>query len=221
MKSAFGSWSGGKDCCHACYLANKSGMKVDYLLNMINEDGIKSRSHGLDARWLQMQSEALGIPLARQGTLSADYEANFKKVMLGLKEKGVTEGVFGDIDVMEHKVWIDRVCAEVGITPHYPLWGMDHLQIITDFINLGFETVIVAAKKALLGDEWLGRKLDHKAVAELINLHLSPCGEAGEFHTLVVNGPMFKKRLEITEAKKLVLDDSRFWQIQNCRLTAK
>lgn len=222
VKLAFGSWSGGKDCCLACFRAIKSGMKVSYLVNMVTVDGERSVSHGLAARWLQMQSEAMNIPLVQHMTSHADYEPEFKSVLLDLKQKGITEGVFGDIDVEEHRQWITRVCTEVGVMPHLPLWLEDQGKIMMEFINRGFEAVVVAAKADIMGEEWLGRKIDKQFVADLSELHnITPCGEAGEYHTLVIDGPMFEKRMEITEANKVLKGGRWFWEITQCRLMPK
>ena len=221
MVLAFSSWSGGKDCCLAGFRAITSGLKVSYLVNMVTEDGNRSRSHGLAAKWLQMQSQAIHIPLIQHKATRANYEAEFKKVLLDLKEKGITEGVFGDIDVEEHRQWIERVCSEMDIVPRFPLWGEDQTKIVTDFINLGFEAVIVAAKAELMGEEWLGRKLDEALIADLKKYNITPCGEAGEYHTLVIDGPLFKKRMEIIEAAKVLREDRWFWEIIRCQLRSK
>ena len=222
MELAFSSWSGGKDSCLACFRAITSGLKVCYLVNMITEDGKRSRSHGLAAKWLQMQSQAINIPLIQHRATRADYEAELKKVLLDLKQEGITEGVFGDIDVEEHRQWIKRVCSELGVVPRLPLWGEDQNKILTDFINLGFEAVIVATKAELMGEEWLGRKLDKDFVTDLTNLNnITPCGEAGEYHTLVIDGPLFEKRMEIIEANKVLREGHWFWEIMKCQLTSK
>ena len=223
MELAFGSWSGGKDCCLACYRANTSGLKVSYLVNMVTEDGDRSRSHGLAAKWLQMQSQAINIPLIQYSTTRENYEVEFKKVLLDLKQKGITEGVFGDIDVEEHRLWIRRVCSETGFIPRFPLWGEDQKSMLTGFINLGFETVIVATKAELMGEEWLGRKLDKEFITDLakLNNNITPCGENGEFHTLVIDGPLFEKRMEIIEATNILRDGHWFWEITKCQLVSK
>ena len=222
MDLAFASWSGGKDCCLACFRAISSGLKVRYLVNMVTEDSKYSRSHGLAARWLQMQSQAMGISLIQHRTTTTEYEVEFKKVLTGLKQEGITEGVFGDINVEEHRQWINKVCSESGFTPHFPLWGEDQNEIMADLINLGFEAVIVAAKAELMGAEWLGRKLDADFIADVAKSNnISPCGEAGEFHTLVIDGPIFQKRMEIIEAKNVLREDRWFLELLDCQLRTK
>lgn len=222
MELAFSSWSGGKDCCLAYYRAITNGTKVRYLVNMITGDGMRSQSHGLDARWLQMQSQAINIPVIQHKTAQCDYEVEFKNVLFNLKREGITTGVFGDIDLEEHRQWIERVCAELGIIPRLPLWREDQKQILTDFIDLGFEAVIVATKAEMMGEEWLGRKLDKDFITDLTKLNnITPCGEAGEYHTLVIDGPLFEKRMEIIEANRVLREGHWFWDITKCQLMLK
>lgn len=222
MELAFSSWSGGKDCCLACFRANAGGLKITNLVNMVTEDGGRSRSHGLAARWLQMQSEAMNIPLIQHQATTANYEAEFKSVLLDLKQKGVTRGVFGDIDVEAHRQWIERVCSEVGVIPRLPLWGEEQKLLLTDFINVGFTAVIVATRAELMGEDWLGRKLDRDFIRDITDFNnITPCGEAGEYHTLVIDGPLFEKRMEVIEADKVLREGNWFWEIKKCQLLSK
>jgi len=217
LKQAFVSWSGGKDCCLACYQAIASGLKIRYLANMLTEDGTHSRTHGLSNEVLQFQSQAIGIPLFQSKATWDTYESEFKKMLGSFKRKGVYDGVFGDIDMDEHREWIERVCRTVDITPHLPLWGKEQDEILKHFIGLGFEAVVVATKADLLGEEWLGRKIDFDFVDQLTKLqktkNITPCGEAGEYHTLVTNGPIFQRRMELLETKNILRHDHWFLQI--------
>jgi len=222
---AFTSWSGGKDSCLACYLATVSGLKVRYLLNMITEDGKRSWTHGLSNELLQMQSQAIGIPLTQRRTTMANYEAEFKDALLGLKQQGVRGGVFGDIDLEQHRQWDERVCREVDITPCLPLWGQSQQKILNDFINLGFKAVVVVARADLFGEEWLGQEINLDFLSHLSELKetkgITLCGEVGEYHTFVTDGPLFKQRIEILETDKVLRDGHWFLQILNCDLRAK
>ncbi|MBI4302810.1 MAG: diphthine--ammonia ligase [Chloroflexi bacterium] len=222
MEQAFASWSGGKDCCLACYRAINRGLQVRYLLNMVTEDGQQSRSHGLAAQWLQMQAQAIGISLMQRQATTANYEAEFKKALLALKQEGITNGVFGDIDFNAHREWIDRVCSETGIIPHLPLWLENQSKLMREFIGLGFEAVVVATRADLLGEEWLGRKVDSNFLTDLARLeNITPCGEAGEYHTLVTNGPLFQKAMSIVETNKILSDGHWFLDIVKCKLELK
>ena len=123
MDKVFASWSGGKDCCLACYRAMASGLKVRYLANTVTEDGQRSWSHGLPADVIRVQSQAMGIPLVQRRTTRDSYEAEFKNMLRDFKQEGIDGGVFGDIDFNEHRQWIERVCQDVDITPHLPYGG--------------------------------------------------------------------------------------------------
>jgi diphthine-ammonia ligase len=223
MKEAFVSWSGGKDCCQAAYKAVQQGYTIRYLLNMVTTDARRSCSHGLSSHWIRLQSAALEIPVIQQPTREDNYEAVFIETLRRLKGEGITTGVFGDIDFAPHREWNERVCGSAGITPILPLWQGDQNRIAREFINLGFESVVVATQADLLGREWLGRKFDNRFLQEIASLdkNISPCGEAGEFHTLVIDGPLFKKRLEIRETERVQRDNHWFLDIIKCELGEK
>ena len=225
MNQVFASWSGGKDSCFACYRATASGLKVRYLANMITEDGKRSWTHGQSAELLQVQSQAIGIPLVQRRTTMANYEAEFKDMLLALKQEGVRGGVFGDIDLEEHRQWIERVCGEVDITPHLPLWGQAQEEILTSFIDLGFEAITVVAKADLFGEEWLGRKVDLDFIKHLDELRqtkdITLCGESGEYHTFVTDGPLLNQRIEILETNKVLREGYWFLEILKYDLRSK
>jgi len=225
MQQVFASWSGGKDSCLACYRAIASGLKVRYLANTVTEDGKRSRSHGLPAKVIQVQSEAVGIPLVQRRTTWDNYEVEFKSMLRTFKQEGVNGGVFGDIDFEEHREWIGRVCQEVDITPHLPLWGESQGKILRDFIDLGFEAIVVATKADLFGREWLGQRINLDFIRHLDKLKetkdITPCGEAGEYHTLVIDGPLFKKRMEILKTRKVLRDTRWFLDILDTELRSK
>lgn len=172
-----------------------------------------------------MQAQAIGIPLVQRRTTGNNYEAEFKNMLHTLKQEGVDGGVFGDIDFEEHRQWIDRVCREVNITPRLPLWGESQEALLRDFIDSGFEAVVVVTKADLFGEEWLGRKIDLDFLSHLAELgktkNITPCGEAGEYHTLVIDGPLFGKRIEILEAKRVLRDEHWFLEIVKCELRHK
>ena len=225
MNQVFTSWSGGKDSCLAGYLATINGLQVRYLANTVTEDGQRSCSHGLSAKVIEVQSQAIGIPLVQQQTTNDTFEAEFKSMLRAFKQEGIDGGVFGDIDFIEHRQWIERVCREVDITPHLPLWGQSQDKILRDFINLEFEAVVVATKANLLGEEWLGRRVDLDFLKLLDELsetkEITPCGEAGEYHTLVIDGPLFKKRIEILETERVLRNEHWFLEILKSELRAK
>jgi len=223
MERVFASWSGGKDCCLALHRARLSGLDVCYLANTVTADGQRSCSHGMAAGVIKKQAEALGIPIFQQPTGKDDYEARFVEMLKFFQTQGITGGVFGDIDFNAHREWIERVCASAGMTPHLPLWLEDQRKLVEEFIDAGYVTVVVAVKAEILGEEFLGRRLDRRFLDDLAGLHrgITPCGEAGEFHTLVLDGPLFKKRLEIIESRKETRGDHHFLEILGVEIKNK
>lgn len=225
MNQVFVSWSGGKDCCLAAYRATNKGLQIRYLANTVTEDSQQSRSHGLAAGVLKMQAQAMGIPLVQRRTGKDNYETEFKSMLREFTKEGITGGIFGDIDFNEHRVWIDRVCQEANITPHLPLWEQNQTEIMNDFVASGFKAVVVATRADILGEEWLGRKVDLAFIKDLAELGktrpITPCGEAGEYHTLVIDGPLFKQRLEILETNRVLKDGHWFLNISKSVLRDK
>jgi len=206
----FASWSGGKECALATYKAISQGHEVLYLLNFISEDGERSRSHGIKAGVLALQAEAIGIPLIQVKTSWENYEENFKKVVRELKDKGIEGGVFGDIDLQEHRDWVERVCGEVGIKAFLPLWQVRPEELIDEFLRLEFKAMVVATR---LDESLLGKVLNKALVRQIIKLGSHPCGESGEYHTFVTAGPIFRRALKITKGERERRDNMWFWEI--------
>jgi uncharacterized protein (TIGR00290 family) len=202
------SWSGGKDSCFACYKTIQEGHDVSQLLIMMS-DPSKSNFHMIPSDMLDAQSQVIGIPIVKWTTTPDTYEQEFKKALLQMKAKGVEGIVTGDVyDVALHEAgWLDRVCKEVGLKPVKPLWHRDTQQILNEFINEGFKATVVRVKTDVLGMEWLGREINKDFFDDLLKLGtVDPCGERGEFHTFVTDGPLFKKRIEIIESEKVKLN---------------
>jgi diphthine-ammonia ligase len=204
------SWSGGKDSCFACYKAIQEGHDVSNLLIMMSDPSV-SNFHLIRSDMLDAQSEAIGIPIVKWTTTAETYEQEFKNALLKMKAEGVEGIVTGDVfDVALHEAgWLDRICKEVGLTPVRPLWHRDTTKILDEFINDGFKATLVRVKLDLLGMDWLGREIDRKFFDDLLKLGtVDLCGEHGEFHTFVTDGPLFKKqRIEILESEKTKLNN--------------
>jgi len=216
---AFVSWSGGKDAALSYYRA-MGDFQVTHLLNMIAENGQISRSHGIRTDVLRMQAEAMGIKIVQPKSSWETYEAEFKKALSGLKDKGVEAGIFGDIDLDAHREWVERVSKESGIEAVLPLWGEKNREnLIEELIEAGFETVVVATKKDVLGPEWLGRRIDYDFVRDISKIKgVDISGEGGEYHTFVVSGPIFKKSINIVKSDKITRDQHCFLDISECEL---
>ena len=215
MMRVVASWSGGKESCFACHMAMMEGFEVSHLLNFISEDVGRCMSHGLDSKLILTQAQAIEIPVIQRKVTWDTYEQEFKSAIHELKQVGVKGAVFGDVDLQEHKDWVDRVCKELDIEAIEPLWGADPEHILTEFMNEGFEAIVARAKADLFGKEWLGLKIDGNFVRELhklknkSNFHI--LGEVGEYHTFVTNGPLFKRRIKILESDKVLKNG--YWSL--------
>ena len=194
----------------AAYKAVSQGYRVLYLVNFVSEDGKRSRSHGIPSGVLDLQAKAIGIPMVQVKTSWGDYEENFKKVVTELKQKGIEGGVFGDMDLKEHREWIERVCAELEIKPLLPLWMIGPEQLLTDFWSLGFKAVVVATR---LDESLLGKPLGKAFLDEIQKFNCHPCGESGEYHTFVFDGPIFQRPLKVIPGKKEKRDSVWFMEI--------
>ena len=222
MTRVFVSWSGGKESSLAFHRAKLDELCPSCLLNMMSEDSSRSRTHGLAQEVVSLQAEAIDIPLVQRKTSWRDYEDNFKETVLEIKKSGIEGGVFGDIDLEEHRTWVERICKETGVRGYLPLWAKDQKEILENFIDSGFEAIVVAVKKEILNKSWLGRKIDGRFVKDITTLdNISPCGEAGEYHTLVIDGPIFKKRMIIRESEAIQRPEQWFLDISRCILEDK
>jgi uncharacterized protein (TIGR00290 family) len=202
------AWSGGKDSCFACYKAAKDGLDVISLLTFMKSKEA-SNFHDIPVALLDAQAFALGLPLVKQVTEPHLYEQRFKEALLKFKAQGVQGLVTGDIyEVANHEEgWLERVCKEVGIVPIRPLWQGNTTQIFKDFINAGFKSTVVRTKLDILDSEWLGRELNEPFLEDILKLrNVDPCGEGGEYHTIVTDGPNFNNCIKLTETEISVND---------------
>ncbi len=203
----FVSWSGGKDSALACYRAMKDPqIQVACFLNMLDETGTRSRSHGLSPELLQLQANAAGVLMVQRSATWNDYESGFKEALLDLKNRGVEAGVFGDIDLQAHRDWVERVCGEVGLRAILPLWNEGRRKLIDELIGAGFRAKICVTDANYMDESWLGCDIDADFVrkAEAAG-NIDLCGEKGEYHTFVYDGPIFKKPVEIVCEDKMLV----------------
>jgi diphthine-ammonia ligase len=199
------SWSGGKDSCFACYLAASRGLHISHLVHFDRPENL----HGVDPGMILEQARLTGIPLIQKQVNQQEFEAEFKRTMTSLKAEGITGMIFGDIYLVPHKEWIDRICSELDIEAVLPLWNMDTGTIIQEFFRCGFETIVASGDRKLIDRKWIGRRMDDRFIEYLRENKLDVCGENGEFHTFVTAGPLFKGRIEITDSS--VTGRDGFW----------
>jgi uncharacterized protein (TIGR00290 family) len=197
MKNILCSWSGGKDSCFALMKAIKSGYYPKGLLNVLNEEGRISRSHGIPVDILKAQAKAANLPVQLIESSWKDYEPKFIEALKQLKkEYDLTHAVFGDIDLQAHRDWEEKVCKEADLNAVLPLWRQDRKDLVMQMLNSGIKTIIVSCNE-IMGERFLGKHLTKKLIVELETLGIDACGENGEYHTLVLDCPLFANAINV------------------------
>ena len=206
------SWSGGKDSCFALMQALKEGHEPVALVNMMNENGKISRSHGLPFAILQQQASAMQLPIVATPTTWGEYEAKFLQVLAGVKLAYSIEAmVFGDIDLQAHRDWEEMVCNKSELSAILPNWQQDRKVLVHQMIDAGIETMIVSCNTTM-GEWFLGKVITTEFVKEFERVGVDVCGENGEFHTLVLNCPLFSNRISVPTYNTVLHND--YWFLQ-------
>lgn len=203
------SWSSGKDSAFACWKALQQSHEVRWLLNSISKEYDRVSFHGVKSELVQLQAEAIGIPIAQPRVTKDTYEQEFKRTISRWrkiwKKRKIEGAVFGDISLRESREWTERVCKELGITPVYPLWGQKHKVLLEEFVQAGFKAMVTCTQANLLGKEWVGRWIDEKFIQDLQKFKdVDLCGENGEYHTFVTAGPLFRKEISLLASRKVL-----------------
>ncbi|PIC63753.1 adenosine nucleotide hydrolase [Sporosarcina sp. P13] len=209
------SWSGGKDSALATYRAIKAGDTPAMLWTMFEQDQSHSKSHALPLEIIQAQAKQIGAPLMIRKADWAGYEMQFLDAMRVCKAHGIPQAVFGDIDLEDHLLWVQSMCAKVGMEAVHPLWEEPRRTLLEEFINEGFEAYIVVVNTKMMPAEFIGRRFTIELMDELEALGIDSCGESGEFHTVVVDGPIFKERIAVRMGETVEKDGYVFL---NCEI---
>jgi len=197
------SWSGGKDCCYALMLVISKGNKQSVLLNMMNENNKISRSHGLTPSLLNQQAIAIGVPLVAIPSSWEDYEKNYIEALKNLKDKYQTNAVvFGDIDLEPHREWEEKVCKAAKLKAILPLWQQNRKELVFEMIDNGIKAIITSCN-ILLGHSFLGKEITKQLVEEMEALGVDACGENGEYHTIVIDCPLFSNPIILPKHSKI------------------
>jgi diphthine-ammonia ligase len=189
------SSSGGKDSMLALWHARDLNLRPATLLTMFDETGKRSRSHGVSRTLAGAQARALGLDLFAPSAGWKDYEKVFVEALNELRERGHEVAIFGDIDLEPHREWEARVCKQAGVNHCLPLWHRSRLELARESIALGFKSIVVCVDSRFLGDAYCGRLFDESFIRDLPP-GVDACGENGEFHTFVYDGPSFNRPVE-------------------------
>ncbi|MBC7902821.1 MAG: diphthine--ammonia ligase [Gemmatimonadaceae bacterium] len=192
--------------------AMQQGYEPRVLINMMNENGRISRSHGLPYALLSHQASEINLPLVAHPASWENYESIFIGALKDMKTRyGISSMVFGDIDLQAHRDWEEKVCLAADMEAVLPIWKQDREILVGNMIDAGIETMIVSCNETL-GENFLGRMLTRELLPELRALGVDVCGENGEFHTLVVNCPLFKNPISVPPFVKVKHD--KYWFLQ-------
>ena len=208
MKKAFFNWSSGKDSALALYkVLQQKEYNVETLLTNVNKDYSRISMHGLREELLDKQVEQLGLPLQKL-YFPADvtmemYNQKMKAKLTEFKDQGLDYSIFGDIFLEDLKNYRDTKLAEVDLKGVYPIWKIDTTEVIKEFLALGFKAITVCVNAKLLGEEFVGRVIDEQFIKDLPE-GIDVCGENGEFHTFVFDGPIFKNPIEFEIGEKVL-----------------
>jgi uncharacterized protein (TIGR00290 family) len=207
------SWSGGKDSCLALFEVQKAGdYCVAALLTTVTRDYDRISMHGVRRVLLEKQAASLHAPLHQvliaKGASNQEYETNLIEAISAYRNQGIDSVVFGDLFLEDIKTYRDQFLARHGLRGVYPVWMRDTTEFIREFIELGFQAIITCVNADVLDASFAGMIIDENFLAAL-PADVDPCGENGEFHTFVFDGPNFAQPVEFAVGETILRDG--FW----------
>lgn len=188
------SYSCGKDSTLALHRM-AAGHTPVCLVVMVDRSSERSYFHGADSALLAQYEDALGLPMVLCPSNGSDYHLAFEEGLRRAKALGAEGAAFGDIDIADNRRWEEERCAAAGLTAHFPLWQRSRAENVQDLLDLGYRCIIKSVDPDLLPTSLLGRVLDHGAINVMARAGVDICGENGEYHTLAVDGPLFRHPL--------------------------
>lgn len=208
------TWSGGKDSALALYeLGMTEGYEIAALLTTVTEDYDRVSMHGVRAAVLELQAESLRLPLDKvyipRDSSNEEYEATMRDKLMLYRSQGVSCVVFGDIFLEDVRKYREENLARVGMKGIFPLWRRGTAELGHTFIALGFKAITTCVDSNLLEQRFVGRVFDERFLSEL-PAGVDPCGENGEFHSFVYDGPIFRETIPYKKGK-VVLRENRFY----------
>ena len=209
-KDIFFCWSGGKDSARALYeIQEANDCTVAALLTTITEDYDRISMHGVRRALLERQAEALGLPLQKvyipKDATNDVYESRMRTILEEGLRKGIDTVAFGDIFLEDLKLYREKNLAQLGMKGIFPIWKRDSRELAQAFIGLGFKAVLVCVDTAILDASFAGRVFNEDLLRDLPS-KVDPCGENGEFHSFVVDGPNFKQAISYTRGERVQRD---------------
>jgi uncharacterized protein (TIGR00290 family) len=196
MTRAYFNWSGGKDSALALWkVLKEKEFKVEYLLTSMNSFHDRVSMHGVRRNLLEAQARSLNISLTTvelpEEPSMAEYETALTDKVNWIKEQGITHSIFGDIFLEDLKTYREQKLASAGIQCVFPIWKTDTNNLIRKFLDEGFKAIVVCINEKFLDESFCGRVIDENFLNDLPSM-VDACGENGEFHSFVYDGPIFK-----------------------------
>ncbi len=194
------NWSSGKDSALALYkILKEDRFEIATLLTSINQEFQRISMHGVNVSLLEDQAECLGFPLIKleipKEPSMEQYQKMMSETMLKIKSQGITHSVFGDIFLEDLRTYREEQLKSVGMHAVFPLWKQNTSDLIREFLDLGFKTIVTCVNEMYLDKSFAGRIIDDDFIKDLPE-NIDPCGENGEFHTFTYDGPIFKKPID-------------------------
>lgn len=214
MKKSVVSWSGGKDSCLATYRAMKQGFQPVQLFTVFSKENKISSAHRLPIEVVRAQGKALGIHHEVVESAFHDYEKCFVEYLKECKGKGINHGIFGDIDIEAHRQWEEKVCEQGNMEAVLPLWQENRQSIVKEFIELGFKAKIIVVNKTMLSTKFLGKDLTLDLLEDIAAEGADMCGENGEYHTVVYDGPIFEEPVRLKFGQEVIPVGDQWAQIK-------
>jgi uncharacterized protein (TIGR00290 family) len=207
-------WSGGKDSAMALHaLQSAQSHRVTALLTTVTEEFDRISMHGVRRALLERQAESIGLPLHAvlipPQCVNTTYEARMKQALNEHLGRGVRRVAFGDIFLEDLRVYREQNLAQIGMEALFPIWKRDSRELTHEFLRLGFQAVTVCVDPRVLDSSFAGRILDESFFADLPP-GVDPCGENGEFHTFVFDGPVFQEPIQFVIGEKVLRDGFYF-----------
>jgi len=206
-------WSGGKDSCMALHRLRRDPLReVVALLTTVTEGFDRISMHGVRRELLERQAASLGLPLEivtiPPQCAGPDYESRMEAMLLTWKNRGITKVAFGDIFLEDLREYREKNLAKIDMTAIFPVWIWPTSELVREFISLGFRAITVCVDPKILDESFVGREIDENFLAAL-PAKADPCGENGEFHSFVYDGPGFTAPVPFTVGDKVLRDG--FW----------
>lgn len=202
------NWSSGKDSAFALYkIIQEDQYEVTTLLTSINKEFQRISMHGVHVSLLENQAKSLNLPLIKmelpKEPSMEEYREIMNKTMAEIQAMGITQSIFGDIFLEDLRKYREDQLKAIGMKAVFPLWKKNTTDLIHEFLDLGFKTIVTCVNETYLDKSFAGRIIDKDFIRELPK-NVDPCGENGEFHTFTFYGPVFKEsvKFEIGETVK-------------------